>query len=96
MICKNCGEDYNVNANDAEFHQYDACPPKEDKSNRLEKLGYASPASSGVQTAGHSLERYIPEDYEIVEEPSLLKVYNNDKEEIEDELYMQILLRKKS
>jgi hypothetical protein len=51
-----------------------------------------------MQTAGqleYNLEGYIPEDYEIVEEPSLLKVYDNSEEEIENELYLQVLLRKK-
>jgi hypothetical protein len=51
-----------------------------------------------MQTAGqleHDLEWYIPEGYVIVEEPSLLKVYDNNEEEIEDELYLQTLLRKK-
>ena len=39
MICKNCGEDYNINANDAEFHECGSCYPTHyNKSNLLEKL----------------------------------------------------------
>lgn len=41
------------------------------------------------------LEQNMPEDYEIADEPIISNVYDNDKNIIENELYMIIPLRKK-
>jgi hypothetical protein len=66
-------------------------------ANRLEAIvrqGVPQP----VQTAGqleHNLEWYIPEGYNIAKEPSILNVFDEENNIIDNELFMLTTLIKK-
>lgn len=81
-----------------EHHAYNFLNDLIDKESVPAETLVRQGAPQPVQTAGqlaHNLEWYIPEDYGIVEEPSILNVFDEENNIIDNELFMLTTLRKK-